>query len=177
MIQFSVSRPDFAKAVTWLEKDTVRTVVQVLHMVGIETVAYLRSLTDEMRPPVGARARTRADGSQSSTLGRRQRKGRLRKDGTRGRRTGPRETGRPAHPGHWADVRGTLALGYQWSVDPVGSGAILTLSNPVEYAAALEARDGYFVLGGVMDPGGPVEQAIERAAALVAPTWQFRRSA
>jgi hypothetical protein len=172
VLTLSCSRPDFAQVFARIRGDTQAKLERVLTQVGVETVTYLRSLTEEMRPPVGARQRTRADGTESSTLGRRQRRGRLRKDGTRGRRTGARETGRQAHPGHWADVTGQLALAYAWTVTRVGSGVVLVLSNSAEYAAALEARDGYFVLSGVADPGGPVDLALRAAIARVAPDWR-----
>ena len=81
-------------------------------------------------------------------------------------------TPRPAHPGHWADISGHLALSYDKEVkQSEGGGWLLELSNSAEYAAALEARDGFFVLSGVTDRGGPVEEAVRRAVAQVAPDW------
>jgi hypothetical protein len=41
----------------------------------------------------------------------------------------------------------------------------------MEYAIYLEAHDGYFVLSGIMDPGGPVEKEIRRLVGMVAPEW------
>jgi hypothetical protein len=187
-MRFVVDRPDFGPAIARLALEERQKIDHVLQAVGIDTVTYLRSLTDEMRPPVGARAGVRTgrrqagfigplEGAAASTLGQRTRKGRLRKDGTRGPRTGKREVGRQAHPGHWADVTGQLALSYAFTVVTTPKGAMLTISNSAEYAAALEARDGYFVLSGVMEDGGPVEQAIRRAAAALAPGWIIRRAA
>lgn len=72
---------------------------------------------------------------------------------------------RAAHPGHWADITGDLARGYGYAVEKDAEGATLRLWNGVEYAAALEAKDGYFVLRGVTESGGPLEGALRRTAA------------
>lgn len=71
---------------------------------------------------------------------------------------------RLAHPGHWGDVTTNLKKGYRYAVERVGGQVQLTLANDVEYAATLEQREGFWVLTGVADPGGPVEQAILQAA-------------
>lgn len=78
---------------------------------------------------------------------------------------------RPAHPGEWADVSGQLAASYGYTVEATSGGWALALTNSAEYAAALEARDGFWVLSGVTDRGGPVETALRRALATVAPDW------
>jgi hypothetical protein len=114
---------------------------EVLSEVGRRVVAYLRSLTNEMRPPIRTGGATRA-----------------------------------AHPGHWADVTGRLAAGYEWRVDDTPTGAQLLLFNEVEYAAYLEAHDGFFVLRGVADPGGPVEIAMREAVPQVVPGWEVRNA-
>lgn len=63
---------------------------------------------------------------------------------------GPRQ----AHPGGWADVSGQLAISYHYEVRRLGPTTFeLILSNNAEYAEALEARDGYFVIAGVFDSG------------------------
>lgn len=89
----------------------------------------------------------------------------------------PGEGPRRAHPGGWADVTGNLANAYEWEVDvDAGAGIVtLVLKNGMEYAAYLDARDGYFVLRGVADEGGPVEQALVRILARVAPGMQVVR--
>lgn len=74
---------------------------------------------------------------------------------------------RPAHPGHWADVRGQLALSYGYRVERIGTVSRLVLFNDAEHAIYLEHMEGYFVLQGVTDPGGPVVEAVRRAAALL----------
>lgn len=75
------------------------------------------------------------------------------------------EPDRRAHPGHWADVTTNLRQAYGYRVERSGDHALLLiLDNTMEYAATLEARDGFFVLGGVMERDGPVEQAIRAAA-------------
>lgn len=78
---------------------------------------------------------------------------------------------RQAHPGHWADVTGQLANSYEYDVEARADGATLTLRNGAEYAAELEAREGFFVLSGVTEPGGPVDTALRRVIPQVAPGW------
>lgn len=131
--------PDFAEAFQALEADIPTKAGFILELVGSQVIAYLRSLTGNMRPPA--------------------RKG---------------EPPRSAHPGGWADITGNLALAYAYEVTQEPDGATLTLTNHMEYAAALEAKDGYFVLKGVADRNGPVEEEIRRIAALVAPDWEIR---
>jgi hypothetical protein len=125
---------DMVKETIASSQDRVRLVASA---VGAETVAFLRSLTSEMRPPARS-------GGQL----------------------------RPAHPGHWADVTGDLARAYAWELQLDGETIVLALMNSMAYAATLEARDGYFVLSGVADPGGPVEEALRRAVEKVAPDWR-----
>ncbi len=78
---------------------------------------------------------------------------------------------RKAHPGGWADVTGMLANSYGFEVLQQNGGWVLRLFNTAEYAAELEAREGFFVLSGVAEAGGPVEQAIRRVIPIVAPGW------
>lgn len=139
MLTLTVASPDAQAALRTLVLNEREKARLVLLQVGIETVAYLRSLTDEMRPPA-----KRGEGE------------------------------RQAHPGHWADVTSVLEKSYGWAVDPLDDGWRLTLSNTAEYAAALEARDGYFVLTGVLEDGGPVEQALRLAARAISPDWEVR---
>lgn len=81
---------------------------------------------------------------------------------------------RRRHPGYWADRSGQLAAGYAWDVEVLANGVALILSNSAGHAAVLERREGYFVLSGVADPGGPVEAALRRAVAELAPDWEVR---
>lgn len=108
---------------------TKQKAVYAAHFVGNETIAFLRSLTDTMRPPARAG-----------------------------------EGMRRAHPGGWADVRGTLAASYSYKVEPTDFGARLTLINTAEYAVYLELMDGYYVLSGVGEPGGPIEKILRANA-------------
>lgn len=82
---------------------------------------------------------------------------------------------RRRHWGYWADRKGQLAAGYAARVEihPPNSVAIV-LENPVEYAEALEARDGYKVLDGVADRGAPVEQALRSVVPRLAGDWIIR---
>jgi hypothetical protein len=146
MIAYSVDQPDWARQIEVLAIDAAEKMALVAEAIGVETIAYFRSLTNEMRPPA------RVPGTKATTGVRR------------------------AHPGHWADVTGQLAASYDHEVERVGKAeVVLSLKNYAEYAAHLEARDGFFVLSGVTDPGGPVEQALRRAVAKHAPGWEIRR--
>lgn len=71
------------------------------------------------------------------------------------------EPSRYAHPGHWADVTGALALGYQYGVG-IGShgGVDLVLLNVEEHAQYLEDRHGYWVLSGVGQPGSQADRIV-----------------
>lgn len=117
------------KSVETTTFQTKQKALYAAHVVGNETIAYLRSLTDKMRPPA--------------------------RNGE-----GPRR----AHPGGWADVRGTLAASYSYKVEPTDFGARLTLINTAEYATYLELMDGYYVLSGVGEPGGPIEMILRQNA-------------
>lgn len=144
-----------------LEGSAAEKATMILEAVGIQTVAFLRSLTEKMQPAVGGEQLvefTTADGRQVSFTA----------------YEGSDEQERAAHPGGWADVSGDLARAYAWTVTKEQGGSTLTLSNHMEYAAALEARDGYFVLKGVMDPGGPVEMALREIIRQVAPDWELQ---
>ena len=130
---------DLTASIARMRWSTEDKIFRVLQMVGINTIAYLRSFTARRSPPV-----RRGEGSRAQ------------------------------HPGGWADVTSNLANAYTWKVTRDEGGATLVLSNSMEYAAYLEARDGFFVLRGVAEPGGPVEQALKEAAAVVAPGWVVR---
>lgn len=108
---------------------TKQKAVYAAHVVGSETIAFLRSLTDEMRPPARAGE-------------------------------GPRR----AHPGHWADIRGTLSASYSYKVEATEFGARLTLINTAEYAVYVDLREGFYVLRGVGDVGGPIERILREKA-------------
>ena len=137
MLSLQVNSDGFAQAIRALRVSEMERAKMVLDSAGIDTVAFLRSLTTEMRPPV-----------RSSE--------------------GPRQ----AHPGHWADITGNLAGAYDARAILIAGGAMLILSNSMEYAGILEKRDGFFVLRGVTDPGGPLEQELRAAIARIAPSWR-----
>lgn len=137
-LSLSVDRDAIAREIAALHVDTTEKIRLVLEAIGVETIAYLRSLTAELRPPV--------------------------------HRGGPN---RHAHPGHWADVTGNLANAYGYAVHVVADGAVLVLRNTMEYAAALEAKEGYFVLKGVTERDGPIDRALRHALKTIAPDWEL----
>lgn len=140
-LKLSVMKADTRRAIAALELDAEQKIELILEQIGIETIAYLRSLTNEIRPPASGRSNTRR-----------------------------------AHPGHWADVTGQLALGYSYEVERRGGEVVLILRNTAEHAVYLEAKEGFFVLSGVTEPNGPIEQALQRVVPIVAPGWVVRLS-
>lgn len=129
MIDLDVVNADTLAALRANELQARANLLLLLDAVGLQVIAYLRSLTNVMRPPV---------------------------------RSG--EGPRPAHPGGWADVTSQLANSYGYEVNATAEATELVLFNTAEYAVHLENRDGYWVLSGVTDPGGPVVAAITTAA-------------
>lgn len=84
---------------------------------------------------------------------------------------------RPAHPSplNWADVSGQLAASYQHEVFHVGEGRWrLEWRNIAEHAVYVEARDGFAVVMGVIEPTGPAAAMIIDAFAQAAPGWEVR---
>lgn len=152
-----VEEEDFLREIAALEMDVSRKLAMTMDQVGWETVTFLRSLTNETSPPAR-----------------------------------PGEPSRRAHPGHWADITSNLANAYRfelyangqlirWSTEgpsPSLGGFVpsqisfpieLKFLNGMEYAAALEARDGYWVLQEITGQGGPVARAIRTVLARIAP--------
>lgn len=120
------------------QREDIRTLRDILDVVGAETVAWLRSHTAGLRPPAKAG-----------------------------------EPDRRAHPGGWADVTGQLAASYDHTVRQNNAHTVtLTLSNAAEYAVYLEARDGYFVLSGAVEPGGPVDRFLRGRLSAILPHWK-----
>jgi hypothetical protein len=139
MISIEAVKPDLTGVMETIGSITTSQGTMVLELVGIRVVAYLRSLTGEMRPPA--------------------------------------KTGGPvrrAHPGHWADISGDLARSYWWKIEEHADGTVLAIGNSSGHAAFVEARDGFFVISGVMDRGGPVAEAIRDIAPKVAPGWKVQ---
>lgn len=65
-----------------------------------------------------------------------------------------------------------LAESYSYTVARLEQGgARLTLANTDFTSVFLEAWDGFFVLSGVLDPGGPVEQKLIEVCADIAPEF------
>lgn len=84
----------------------------------------------------------------------------------------PAGPGRQPHPGGWADRSSVLAASYGFEVVRTATSITLRVFNTAEYAFWVEVMDGYFVLSGVTDPGGPVEQAFRMIAARLAPEFE-----
>lgn len=82
----------------------------------------------------------------------------------------------PFKPGGWRSITDELAESYGYEVGPIKNGVRLTLRNTADFAIYLEFRDGFFVLRGVTDPGGPVPEALIKACAKVAPEFKVLRA-
>lgn len=80
--------------------------------------------------------------------------------------------GRRTHPGGWADRTFKLATSFGYEVKRTGSGWILTILNDAPHAHLIEAINGMYVVRGVADPGGPVQQALIQAVGEIAPEWR-----
>lgn len=161
-IQFQVEEADFLSAFAALEMEVARKLLMTMDQVGWEVIGYLRSLTDEIRPPAR-----------------------------------PGEPSRRAHPGGWADVTSNLANAYRfelyaggelvrWSTEGPNAtreGSIpaspqfpleLRFLNGMEYAAYLEARDGFWIIREITEAGGPVRRAMRTVLAAIDPDAEIR---
>lgn len=139
-----------------ISNNTTDQVYTILIFVRSDILAFLRSYTNVMRPP------------------RYQRKFILDKNQARVRVDPADITGwRPAHPGGWADVEFDLRDRYYARVDWAGDGWRLIVGNRSDHAVWVEARDGMFVVEGIMEPGGPVSQSIAKAMKALGLNWKI----
>ncbi len=59
---------------------------------------------------------------------------------------------RPAHPGQWADITTVLMQGFVYKAERKGRDRYaFTFGNEAEYAAMLEAKEGYWVVSGLFE--------------------------
>lgn len=160
--ELQISDEDFIRELALLELDVASKLLLTMEQAGWEVITYLRSLTGETRP--AAR---------------------------------PGEPRRRAHPGGWADITGNLANAYRfelyaggklvrWTTDgpaPTLQGSIptaprfpleLKFINSMEYAAALEAKDGYWVITEITGAGGPVASALRKVLGRIAPEAEIQ---
>lgn len=86
------------------------------------------------------------------------------------------ETRGPETRGWTARSASGLAESYSYKVRKIPGGARLMLRNSKFYGMILEQRDGLFVLTGVTDPGGPVEQKLAEVVAKIAPSMRIVRA-
>jgi len=126
MLTLTVGKPEWQKAVAAIALTTEAKARLIVESVGKETVAYLKSRTEQDRG--------------------------------------------------WVNRSGELARSYRYSVAEVLGGAALTLYADADHAIYLEARDGLFVLNGITDRGGPIEQALREVCAAIAPEFTVVRS-
>lgn len=158
---------------TWLDELVAAVEVDArtrlrlaLEQLGQETIDYLKALAEpqEFRPALRRSKRTgnlyQVTASRTRTQG---------KVGPNGALEGERL----AHPGHWADRSTQLVNSYSHEVVDDANGVTLILRNTAAYAFWVEAMDGFFVLSGVLDPGGPAEVAFRAIATRLFPDWKI----
>jgi hypothetical protein len=154
---------ELAKAV---EVETIERFRLAADQLGREVIDYLKSLADppEFRPGL-ARSKKTGKLYQPTFVGPRRANRQLAIEGPR-----------RAHPGHWADRSGQLALSYTYEVLVDRNGVSLVFRNTAEYAFWVEVHDGFFVLSGVLDEGGPADKAFRAIAAKLYPDWRVENS-
>lgn len=156
LFQASTGSTDLMDMLKQVEAGTTDNVRMVLELVRKDVLYFLKSYTDVQRPPRYQRKFT-----YDATL--------RRVKVSNADRTG----WRPAHPGGWADVSLDLKAKYYTEVTWEQNGWRLTIGNRSEHAVYVEARDGYFVVHGVLEPNGPVARAIRKAIKELGVQWKF----
>ena len=157
-MRLSINDQQWMREFEELEMDERTKLVMMLQGVGFEAVAYLRSLTGHMRPPVrtGEGERAAHPGAWADITG-------------------------ALALGYSFEVWvGTSRLLYLQGEEVRGSvpsrlphGRLkLGMLNGTEYAADMEERDGYWVLSGITAPGAPLDKALHRAARQLG--WRLR---
>lgn len=120
MITHSVHSASFISSLRKAESDTQTRAKRAVEITAREAVNHARELTNNTKPGVN-----------------------------------PGDGVRYTHPGGWADVTGNLANSIQAGkakLTPAGVkaefGVLADIEGTMEYAAELDERDGYSVLGG-----------------------------
>lgn len=151
----TVGDQDVLDLIQNISDNTTDQVYTILMFVRSDILTFLRSYTNVMNPP------------------RYQRKFVL-KDSVRLRVAANDLTGyRPAHPGGWSDVTYDLRDRYYARVEWAGDGWQLIIGNRSAHAVYVEARDGLFVVEGVLGPRGPVSQSIAKALKALGLDWKI----
>lgn len=156
-----VESPDYREFVNNIEMSMGERVQTILRLIGVEVRVYLQSYTSKRNPPRYRKKYTYGDSGE-----------RLKKLYKYEQRA--LQPDRPAHPGAWSDVSKELMEGYYVQVKKNDVDWELVIGNRSSHAVYVEAKDGYFVVTGIMDPGGPVDRAIRRAFKLMGATWKIQ---
>lgn len=151
-----VSIPDFINAWKAEEIDAHENALLLLTFIGEEVITFLRSYTGNEVP------------EHKSKIPRHplQEEGKARPEPYLGTRA--------THPGGWADVSGDLMRKYKYRVENDGDAWRLSIINNSDHAVYVEAMDGFFVVNGVLDQGGPVHKALIKAMAKITPGWYLQ---
>lgn len=159
-MDLQVDTDEFQKGIAELEADAGRKMVMTMEMIGWETISFLRSLGHGMQKPVrvseGPRSAHPGGWADISSNLANSYRFEIHAGGTRIRWSSIIEPS-TADRGNVKPISmfGSMPLSPQ---PPF----VLWFFNDMEYAAALEAKDGYFVLSGVTNAGGEIEQAMRR---------------
>lgn len=153
--------PDLDDFIRNLEESAEDMSYTILRMVGQEALKYLKDYTSRKTDP-RYRRKMGPDPSDPEF--------RIKYFKYQQRQQDPN---RPTHPGGWGDISHDLVDGYYARTEKVDAGWQLTLGNKSGHAGYVEAKDGYFVISGVMDPGGPVDKAIRKAFRRLNPSWKI----
>lgn len=163
-----------------------RLMKQLLDEVGRRTVEYLQGYTGEDPPTFSwtdedakqVRERVEAQPAIKRMDAAKRRivvAAAMEKEKARRRRKARRAKGRALHPGGWADVTNTLRDSYSYSVERVaGRGWRLSIKNDAKHAATMELRDGYFVVSGVAERGGPLQRTLREVVKELVPQWEVK---
>lgn len=154
--------PDMKDFMTSIEQTMAQWTIEILNLVMLDAVTYLKSYTSKRNPP------------------RYRRKFMINADSVRIKVTkknvGSISPDRPAHPGGWSDVENDLRDSYYGRVEIAESGGCrLIIGNRSGHAAYVEAMDGYFVVTGVFAQGGPVLKALVKYMRMYAPGVKIKQ--
>lgn len=165
LFETQLDDPDMQDFMSGIEQTIDGWVVEILNLVMLDVVTYLKSYTSKKNPPRYKR-KYNINAAQFGVA----------RVKLTAKTRGSINPDRPAHPGGWSDVEGDLRDKYYGRVEVSPNGGHrLVIGNRSEHAAYVEAMDGLFVVTGVFQPGGPVMRALNKYLKKHAPGVKVRR--
>lgn len=143
--RLDVDLTDFRKEIRQAQWALGERMEDILEEVGRRVVAYLRSYTGASKEPP------------------RDLSGRKYK----------RKYGR-LHPGGWVDRTYTMRESFHYEVRRESGHWVLQIGNTAPHAHLVEAKHGIFVVRGIEEDGGLIEQRLRDVLREVAPEWDWR---